>query len=152
MSVTLNKINTASYRTSSQTILYDSSKLHEDVNKLVEIENFFNSQSWQDMKTQNLDNAHRFANEFLTYHVGSDKFAITNNGVPIYDAAGIVANFNDNHQALHDYLDSNQVQGMHHIDGLIIMHIGSVAVISGLAAAATSPDYSITFRVPFVNV
>ena len=152
MSVTLNKINTSNYNVSVKNILYRNCKIHEDVNKLMEVEKFFNSQFWQDMKNENIDKAHLHANDYLKYHLGSDNFVITNNGISIYGNSSIVANFNDNHKVTHDYLDNNKIQGVHYVDGLIMIHIGSVLVYTGLAAAAVISHSGNYDDGPFIGI
>ena len=146
MSVIINKIDTINYKKSVKNTLYNDCKLYDEVNKLIEIENFFTSQLWESMKKADINKAHSFANDYLTYLVGSDKFAISDNGVPIYDAASILSTFNDNHRATHDYIENNDIPGIHHVDGIIFMHIGSVLSLANDSAAAapkhTNPPQS----------
>ena len=130
MPVNLSQINISSTKKLIQDKLIEVCQTNQNLDKLEEAFNFFNSSFWINFRDRDSDSAHAFANEYLTQLVGSDKFAIYDKGSFLYDASNIESILSHDRLASLEYIDSSKLNGMYSSGRYTMMYIGSSVIFN----------------------
>lgn len=106
------------------------SKASDFVNKLTTASSFFQSSEWQKMKSTDLNSAHSLADQFLSVTMGSNPYAIYDNGCALSDSSGLIAKLTSKQMANLKNIDSGKLDGLFQSGDVFMQYIGSTVVYS----------------------